>query len=80
MAERKFTEQEIKININKFLESYRHLSPLGKETFERQINNQIEALDSKTKKLYQALIEAAKKGVDQASAFKNMQKASTEGS
>ena len=52
--------EKLKQSIKKFSESYRSLAPAGKVAFQKQLNVQIRTSDDRTKKLYEALIEATK--------------------
>jgi hypothetical protein len=63
-------------DIKKFLEVYQVLSPEGKAQFEAQMAGAIKDRDGKTKKLYQALLQAAKDGKGIEEAIEAMEKAS----
>ncbi len=47
-------------SIKRFSDSYKGLSPAGKAAFQKQLENQLKKEDERTKKLYEALIEATK--------------------
>lgn len=47
-------------SIKKFTDSYKGLSPAGKAAFQKQLELQLKKEDTRTKKLYEALIEATK--------------------
>lgn len=65
-------EQDVK----KFLEVYKILSSSGKAQFEAQMAGSIKDIDDKTRKLYRALLTAAKDGCDINEAVDRMKKAS----
>ena len=67
--------QRLYNDVKKFLEVYQVLSPEGKAQFEAQMAGAIKDLDEKTKKLYQALLQAAKDGKGIEEAIKAMEKA-----
>ncbi|KPJ67113.1 hypothetical protein AMJ44_07405 [candidate division WOR-1 bacterium DG_54_3] len=64
-------------DIKRFLEVYQVLSPEGKAQFEAQMAGAIKDRDEKTKKLYQALLQAAKDGREIEEAIEEMKKASS---
>ena len=68
--------QRLYNDVKKFLEVYKVLSSEGKAQFEAQMLGAIKDQDERTKKLYGALLQAAKdgKGIDEAIAA--MEKAS----
>ena len=61
-------------DVKKFLEVYKVLSPEGKAQFEAQMAGSIKDQDEKSKKLYYALLKAAKDGKDIAEAIEEMKK------
>ena len=63
-------------DVKKFLEVYKVLSADGKAQFEAQMAGSIKDQDDKTKKLYGALLQAAKDGQDIDGAVQAMEKAS----
>jgi uncharacterized protein YaaR (DUF327 family) len=63
-------------DIKRFLEVYKVLSAEGKAQFEAQMAGAIKNQDEKSKKLYYALLKAAKDGKDIAEAIEEMKKAS----
>lgn len=50
-------------SIKKFASSYKSLTPQGKIAFQNQITVQMRTMDDRTKRLYQALIDATKNGL-----------------
>lgn len=50
--------------IRRFLEVYKILSPEARITFEIEITKKTKDMDERTKKLYEALIKAAKNGLN----------------
>lgn len=50
----------LKESIKRFTDSYKGLSPAGKAAFQKQLEAQLRKEDARTKKLYEALIEATK--------------------
>ncbi len=62
-------------SIKKFAESYQKLSPTGKINFQKQIEMQIKKEDERTKKLYEALLEATKKNLSVEKTIEEMKKA-----
>jgi hypothetical protein len=69
-------QQKLLQDVKRFLEVYKVLSPEGKAQFEAQMAGSIKGQDEKTKKLYYALLQAAKdrKGIEEA--IQEMEKAS----
>ncbi|MFC1568195.1 hypothetical protein ACFL37_00670 [Candidatus Margulisiibacteriota bacterium] len=63
-------------DVKKFLDVYKVLSADGKAQFEAQMAGSIKDQDDKTKKLYGALLQAAKDGKDIDGAVQAMEKAS----
>ena len=61
-------------DIKKFLDVYKILSPEGRAQFEAQMAGAVKGQDEKTKKLYYALLQAAKDGKEIEEAIKEMQK------
>jgi len=70
------TEAKLQSDVKKFLEVYRVLSVEGKAQFEAQIAAEVNGLDTKTKTLYQALLQAAKEQRDVTEAIEKMKQAS----
>jgi len=66
--------EKMEKSINVFLEIYKILSPEGRAQFEAEIAARIKNLDEKSKKLYLALIKAAKDGLAPAEAIEEMRK------
>jgi len=64
-------------DVKHFLEVYKTLSPAGKAHFEAQLAASIKNQDERTKKLYRALLQAAKDGKEIEEAIEAMQKASS---
>ncbi len=62
-------------SIKKFSESYRNLSPAGKTAFQKQLEVQLKKEDDRTKKLYEALIEATKNDAGIEKTIQAMEKA-----
>jgi hypothetical protein len=62
-------------DIKHFLEVYKVLSSQGKAHFEAQMAASIKKQDDRTKKLYLALLQAAKDGKETEEAIEAMQKA-----
>lgn len=62
-------------SIKKFASSYNALSPAGKTSFQNQINAQARKMDDRTKKLYEALVEATKEGRNVDKTIQAMEKA-----
>ncbi|MCX5725704.1 MAG: hypothetical protein NT030_00740 [Candidatus Saganbacteria bacterium] len=62
-------------NVELFLEDYKILSPEARATFEAELGSKIKGMDERTKKLYLALIKAAKEGMDRERAIEEMRKA-----
>lgn len=62
-------------DVKRFLEVYKVLSPDGKAQFEAQMAGSVKDQDAKTKKLYLALLQAAKDGKNIAGAIEEMGKA-----
>lgn len=65
-------EQDVK----KFLEVYKILSSSGKAQFEAQMAGSIKDIDERTRKLYSALLTAAKDGCDINESIDRMKKTS----
>ncbi len=72
-------EPQIKLrkDVQRFLEVYKVLQPEGKAQFEAQLAGEIKKQDEKTRKLYHALLQAAKDGRGIEDAIEEMKKAST---
>jgi hypothetical protein len=70
--------EKLEKNIKLFLEVYKILSPAGRAAFEAQINAAMQKGDEKTKRLYKALLRAAKEGMNQEQALDEMKKAKEE--
>lgn len=68
--------KKLQNDIKKFLEVYKVLSPEGKAQFEAQMAGQVKKVDERTKKLYYALLQAAKLGLGVEAALREMQKVS----
>ena len=66
--------EKMERSVNVFLEVYRILSPEGRAQFEAEINAKLKELDEKTRKLYLALIKAAKDGLSTDEAIEEMKK------
>ena len=62
-------------SIKKFSASYNALNQAGKTAFQNQINAQCKKMDERTKKLYEALIEATKEGKNIEKTITAMEKA-----
>lgn len=62
-------------SIKKFSSAYGALTPEGKNAFQNQINAQLKKMDDRTKKLYMALIDATKEGLDINKTIATMEKA-----
>lgn len=62
-------------NVDLFLEAYKILSPEARATFEAELTSKMKGMDERTRKLYQALIKAAKEGMDKEGAVQEMRKA-----
>ncbi|MEK7375677.1 MAG: hypothetical protein AABZ57_00720 [Candidatus Margulisiibacteriota bacterium] len=58
------SDKKLKDSIKKFALAYKALTPRAKTAFQNQLNSQLNEMDARTKKLYESLIEAAKKGMD----------------
>ena len=69
------TDKKLTDSIDKFMSSYKSLSPTAKKTFELQINNQIKTMDKRTRMLYEALVEAAKGEMNIQKTITEMEKA-----
>ena len=67
--------EKLKASIKKFSESYRTLTQAGKTAFQKQLNTQIRTADDRTKKLYEALIEATKNELNIDRTIQEMEKA-----
>ncbi|MEA3493925.1 MAG: hypothetical protein U9R38_06020 [Candidatus Margulisiibacteriota bacterium] len=67
-------QQRLLNDVKKFLEVYKVLSPDGKAQFEGQMAGSIKDQDDKTRKLYHALLQAAKDGKDVEAAIQEMGK------
>ncbi len=65
-------------DIKKFLVTYKFLTPQAAAEFEAKIRAHMLSVDEKTRKLYIALLEAAKKGDETEAAFKRLQEVSDE--
>ncbi|MFA5103822.1 MAG: hypothetical protein WC527_01410 [Candidatus Margulisiibacteriota bacterium] len=65
----------LKESIKKFSESYKGLSPAGKAAFQKQLEMQLRKEDDRTKKLYEALIEATKNEAGIEKTIQTMEKA-----
>ena len=57
-------DKKLKDSIKKFALAYKALAPQAKTAFQSQLNAQMNEMDPRTKKLYESLIEATKKGMD----------------
>ena len=66
-------------NIKKFLDVYKILSPEARAAFEAELPSAIKGSDEKTKKLYEALLKAAKEGMDTEAAIGEMERTRKEG-
>ncbi|MBN2058092.1 MAG: hypothetical protein JW782_04805 [Candidatus Saganbacteria bacterium] len=69
-------QEKLQQDVRKFLEVYSVLSPEGKAQFEAQMNGEVRSKDERTKKLYYALLQAAKDGKDIKAAIEQMNRAS----
>jgi hypothetical protein len=69
-------QQKLLQDVKKFLEVYKVLSAEGKSQFEAQMAGSVKGEDEKTKKLYYALLQAAKDGKGIEGAIREMEKAS----
>lgn len=67
--------EKLREDVKKFLEVYRILSPEGKAQFEALMAGAVKNQDENTKKLYHALLQAAKDGKEIAEAVEEMGKA-----
>lgn len=54
------TREKLEKDVRDFLAAYKILLPEAKAEFEAQLNGQLKNTDDKTRKLYQALLNAAK--------------------
>ncbi len=70
MAEKDRLDESIK----RFLDVYRILSPEAKAAFEGQLHAAIRNENDETRKLYEALLKAAKEGMDTEDAIEEMKK------
>jgi len=68
--------QRLRKDVKRFLEVYKVLSPEGKAQFEAQMAGSIKDHDEKSKKLYYALLKAARDGKGIEEAIEGMKKAS----
>jgi len=66
---------KLKQSIKKFSDSYKTLTPAGKTTFQKQLNSQIKTCDDRTKKLYEALVEATQNEANVDKIIQAMEKA-----
>lgn len=71
--------EKLEKQIQKFLVIYKILVPEAKAQFEAQMNANLKNVDEKTKKLYAALLNAAKQGDNMDEAISAMHKANEEG-
>lgn len=62
-------------SIKKFAASYKALTPQGKIAFQNQIMLQMKSMDERTKKLYQALIDATKNDLSVDKTIQEMERA-----
>ncbi len=69
-------QDKLRRDIEKFLEVYKILSSDGKAQFEAQMAGEVKNKDEKTKKLYRALLQAARNGRGIEEAIEEMSKAS----
>jgi cyclopropane fatty-acyl-phospholipid synthase-like methyltransferase len=68
--------KKLRQDVTRFLEVYKVLSAEGKAQFEAQMAGAIKDYDEKTRKLYVALLQAAKDGKGIEEAIQEMGKAS----
>jgi len=66
---------KLKQSIKKFSDSYKTLTPAGKASFQKQLNSQIKTCDDRTKKLYEALVEATQNEANIEKIIQAMEKA-----
>lgn len=71
--------EKLEKQIQKFLVIYRILVPEAKAQFEAQMNANLKNVDAKTRKLYMALLDAAKQGDNKDEALKALHEANDEG-
>lgn len=62
-------------NVDLFLEAYKILSPEARGTFEAEFTSKMKDMDERTKKLYMALIKAAKEEMNRDQTIEEMRKA-----
>ena len=67
---------KLKDDVKRFLEVYKFLSVEGKAQFEAQMAGSTKGIDARTKKLYQALLQAAKLELGVEAALVEMHKVS----
>lgn len=80
MGEQNANEANEKLieSIKKFSSAYNVLTPEGKNAFQNQITAQMRKMDDRTRKLYSALIDATKEGLDINKTIASMEKADRE--
>ena len=61
---RKDPDTKLKESIKKFAQAYKALTPQAKTAFQGQLSTQMNNMDARTKKLYESLVDATKKGLD----------------
>ena len=66
---------KLKESIKKFAESYKNLNGNAKVIFENQILAQMRTMDSRTKLLYEALLDATKNDLNIDKTIKEMERA-----
>jgi hypothetical protein len=62
-------------DVEKFLATYKLLAPEARAIFEGQLAANIKEEDARTKKLYQALLDSARKGLTKEETIAKMQEA-----
>ena len=67
-------EERLEDIIGRFLEVYKILSPEARITFEIEIAKKTKDMDERTRKLYEALIKAAKNGLNTEETISEMRK------
>ncbi len=68
-------DAKLKESIKKFAQAYKALTPQAKTAFQGQLNAQMGGMDARTKKLYESLVDATKKGLDIDKTIEEMEEA-----
>ena len=66
---------KLKESIKKFAQAYKALTPQAKTAFQVQLSSQMNNMDARTKKLYESLVEATKKGLEIDKTIEEMEEA-----